>query len=245
MEHRQRRISLERRGPSHPRHTFALHHPRITAPQFDLSSYRFSVALPLGINAACPRWAKGRVYPKNKDSLYPVCVYCYCGSKNRAGQTPPPREARNTPLTRRELPFLPGARPKKAIPHSPPNLSSSTCCGVRPARFFKSQAFAPRFSVSVCALQGWANGPARRPGGSTSRKNTATSHSATFVLGAPPRAADASLSPRTAIPCGIALLALSFSGSPPAVSATSSDELQPAAGDGGELRGSKSRKCSA
>ncbi len=99
-----------------------------------------------------------------------------------------PRETRNTPLTRRELPFLPGARPKKAIPHSPPNLSSSTCCGVRPARFFKSQAFAPRFSVSVCALQGWAKGPARRPGGSPSRKNTATSHSATFVLGASPHA---------------------------------------------------------
>ena len=58
----------------------------------------------------------------------------------------------------------------------------------------------------------------------------------------PPRAAKASLRPRTAI-LRIALLALSFNCSPPAVSATSSDELQPAAWGGGELHGSKSRNC--
>ncbi len=47
--------------------------------------------------------------------------------------------------------------------------------------------------------------------GSASRTSTASihrPHSAKFVLGAPPRAAIASLSPRTAIPHGIALFAL-------------------------------------
>ncbi len=60
----------------------------------------------------------------------------------------------------------------------------------------------------------------------------------------PPRAANASPSPRTAI-LRIALLAFGLSGSPPAVSATSPVELQPAAWGGGELRGSKSRRSSA
>ena len=66
-----------------------------------------------------------------------------------------------------------------------------------------------------------------------------------FVLGAPPPRRYGVAAPEDGVPCGIALIALSFSGSPPAVSATSSDELQPAAWSGGELRGSKSRKCSA
>ena len=59
-----------------------------------------------------------------------------------------------------------------------------------------------------------------RTGPATLRVAKATTHSPSqnvgFVLGTPPRAANASLLPRTAIPQGIALFALSFSGSPTA-----------------------------
>jgi len=88
VEHRQRRISLERRGPSHPRHTFALHHPRVTSPQFDLSSYRFSVAMPLGINGAARHSNTGRLGLNNRQ---PLPYLCSCGSKNRAGRSLPQR----------------------------------------------------------------------------------------------------------------------------------------------------------
>ncbi len=69
-----------------------------------------------------------------------------------------------------------------------------------------------------------------------------TAHSGKFVLGAPPTRrygvalAEDGDSANRAIP-------LSFSNSPPAVNATSSDELQSAAWGGGELHGSKSRNC--
>ncbi len=72
-------------------------------------------------------------------------------------------------------------------------------------------------ATSVAGLP-WAGVRPARPKGS----QKVQPHSAKFILSA--------------------LLALSFSGSPPAVSATSSVELQSAAGGGGELRGSKSRK---
>ncbi len=70
-------------------------------------------------------------------------------------------------------------------------------------------------------------------------------HSARFVLGVPPRAANASLLPRTAVPLGIALFALSFSSSPPAVSATSPVELQPAAWGGSGPRDPLGRRSTA
>mgnify|MGYP001080320793 CR=1 FL=1 len=39
-----------------------------------------------------------------------------CDPQGRAGRTPPPREARNTPLTRRDLRHLPGAGPLQSLP---------------------------------------------------------------------------------------------------------------------------------
>ena len=74
-------------------------------------------------------------------------------------------------------------------------------------------------SGSGRALPGWAKGPARKPGGSTGRKSTA-------------------------IFCRVRPQPVCKS-SPPAVNATSSDELQSAAWGGGGLRGSKSRRSSA
>ena len=49
---------------------------------------------------------------------------------------------------------------------------------LRPARPFGSQEHSMFLSGSGCALRGWAEGPARRPGGSTNRKSTAHSSSA-------------------------------------------------------------------
>ena len=81
----------------------------------------------------------------------------------------------------------------------------------------------PQFCrVRAARSGGGPNGPARRPGAPTGRKNNDL-FTAPVLRGsssarplAPPRAADASLSPRTAIPHGIALLALSSSGRSPA-----------------------------
>ena len=74
-------------------------------------------------------------------------------------------------------------------------------------------------SGSGRALPGWAKGPARKPGGSTGRKSTA-------------------------IFCRVRPQPVCKS-SPPAVNATSSDELQSAAWGGGGLRDPKSRRSSA
>ncbi len=76
-----------------------------------------------------------------------------------------------------------------------------------------------------------------RPYGSQKHSPFTVSHSVTFVLGVPPRAANASLY--------ITLFALSLSNSPPAVNATSPDELQSAARGGGELRDPTGRKSTA
>ena len=59
----------------------------------------------------------------------------FCGSNEPRGPDASPREARNTPLTRRELLYLPGVRPTKVIPLS----SSDAGYRVRPrARFVKA-----------------------------------------------------------------------------------------------------------
>ena len=52
-----------------------------------------------------------------------VMRQCFCDPLGRAGRTPPPREARNPPLTRRELPFLPGVRPTCSYENAAPVYS--------------------------------------------------------------------------------------------------------------------------
>ena len=56
-----------------------------------------------------------------------------------------------------------------------------------------SQEYSIFLSGSGCALRGWAEGPARRPGGSTNRKNTASIHHPTFCEVRPRRASPAPL----------------------------------------------------
>ena len=111
---------------------------------------RFSVAVPLGING----WG-----PKT------------CGSKNRAGRTPPPREARK--LTE-FVAIRPGARPTKAIPQSPPSLSGSALASEQ---------------VEACGAHSNVSCGPPRPEASaraTLWVATARPNSVTFVLGAPP-----------------------------------------------------------
>ncbi len=91
---------------------------------------RSSVALPLGINGACRthNWQGTRGPPGRRIRVMAAGRYyfCYsltratpwgktqpkpCAPQGRAGRTPPPREARNTPLARRILRHLPGADP--------------------------------------------------------------------------------------------------------------------------------------
>ncbi len=60
-------------GERHERLATFILHGRHVSFCHDQSRRRFSVALPLGINGnASPRGIKGRVYPKNKGSLYPT-----------------------------------------------------------------------------------------------------------------------------------------------------------------------------
>ena len=117
--------------------------------------------------------------------------------------------------------------------------AQTACCGPPVAsgpRDPKGRKSSALFDAPFCWFWtvrsgGGPNGPARRPGGSKNRKSTAHSSS-----GAPPGARGR----RFLAESCYSLLA--YSNSPPAGSATSPDELQSAAWDGGELRGSKSRR---
>ena len=88
---------------------------------------------------------------------------CSCGSKSRSGRTPPAAEARNTPLARRELSYLPGVRPHKVRLHG---AAPAPCPRPTPSPFI------PRGN----ATENRRRGGTRCWDRATSRRNTRARH---------------------------------------------------------------------
>ena len=175
---RQPRVQLVCRLERHPRPgvVFPFAVPR--SQPLGLPRSRFSVALPLGINAAGPRWAMGRSYPNN---WLPLPYF----GLTLAGRTP--GWYRNF---RREAAYC-GPAPAHG----------------RPARLCESQEHYPPFMRNLPFGFGLrAPRVGRRPSAQTRRFYEPQKHSsfnysnsARFVLGAPPR--DPKASPDSAHSC--------------------------------------------
>ena len=79
--------------------------PRTNGPCFCGSSNRRACVLG---RSAHPRSAQSKTNRMGRQTRH-----CFCDPLGSRGPDASPREARNTPLARRELPFLPGVRPTK------------------------------------------------------------------------------------------------------------------------------------